>query len=343
MNQIAEKYFTQGDFSRREREVLAAVTKRTGFVVEREIARGTIYDQRKVGSLIYRGTWRGKSAVLKLQGLRPEVDETKMMRCFTVQNQSQCIRVPRPYAHQPWTKARGYGYLITERIEGRKIFEMPFATSRQMREFARFYDEYRRHAVAIPWFKPETYDALAFTVRRVDHWRKISESKGRLALADYAPYLMRYYPIAIAYLPFTSMPFCHGHLSANDIYRMPDGTYVVLSNLYWSYRPRWYDLAFNIWACLQHIRDPKLPFSAVRRYVERWLRVYRTIPVTQEDRHFERNILVLLLERMIGAILVDLGANDVYAQAQNRKYFRHLLGLHQQLFDYFVRRLERFS
>src|SRR3989338_9159052 len=70
-NKITEKYFTQDDFSQREADVLAQVTAETGFVVEKEIFRGMIYDKSKVGSLIYKGTLDGKPAVLKLQGLKP--------------------------------------------------------------------------------------------------------------------------------------------------------------------------------------------------------------------------------------------------------------------------------
>lgn len=340
-NKIVEKYFVQEDFSRREQEVIRTVAAETGFVVEREIFRGTIYDRRKVGSLIYRGTWRGKPAVLKLQGLQPEVDEGGILRSFTAQNRSRLVRGPELYAYSPWRADRGYGYLITEFVDAPRIFEMPFAMPRQMREFARFYQEYRTKAIAKPWLKPETRDVLAFTIRRVDHWRKISESKGRLALAEYAPYLLRYYPLVVRHLPSIPMVFCHGHLSADDIYQRPDGSFVLFSNLFWSYRPQWYDLAFNIWACLQRIRDPRYSLAQARRYVERWLAVYRQIPVVKQDSDFDRKIAALLLDRMIGAILVDLGASDFYAEKRNRKYFRHLLGLHQELFNFFAANLER--
>lgn len=233
-NKITEKYFTQKDFSKREKEVLAAVTKKTGFVVEREIFRGCIYDANKVGSLIYRGTWQGKLAALKLQGLKPEVDEGDIIKCFKTQSQSKLVRVPELYIHSAWEAERGYGYLITEYVEAPKIFEMPFANLEQMRDFARFYQEYRVSVLTRPWIKPETLDSLAFTVQRVDHWRKIYESKKRLKIEDYAPYLIRYYPFAVKHLPGIPMVFCHGHLTANDIYKLTDDSFVVLSNLFWS-------------------------------------------------------------------------------------------------------------
>lgn len=337
---ITEKYFTQGDFSKREKEVLAQVTEEMGFQVEKEIFRGTIYDRTKVGSIIFQGTWRGKRAVLKLQGLKPEIDEGEIIKHFTDQNQSKLVRVPKLYIHSPWDAKRGYGYLITEYIDAPKIFEMPFATQEKMQDFARFHQEYRTSALTRSWIEPETMDTLAFTVRRVENWRKISQSKKRLKWEEYGPYLIRYYELIGKSLRTIPMVFCHGHLTANDIYKLPDGSFVVLSNLFWSYRPQWYDLAFNIWACLQHIRNTNYTFENLLEYIERWLATYRQIPVVKKDKDFERKIVVALLERTIGAILVDIGVNDFYDAEENKKYFKHLLNLHQKLFDYLAEKLE---
>ena len=319
------------------------VTAETNFQAEREIFRGFIYDRKKVGSLIYKGVWQGKPAVLKLQGLRPEIDESEIIKHFTAQNHSKIIRVPTLYAHKPWTANCGYGYLITEFIDAPKIFEMPFAAERQMHDFANFYQEYRTSALTQSWIEPDTNDTLQLTFRRVDSWRKISEYKKRLRLDDYASYLIKYYPIALKHLPTIPLVFCHGHLTADDIYRLPDGSYVVLSNLFWSYRPEWYDLAFNIWACLMHIRDTNYTFKKMLDYVDKWLTAYRRIPIVKKDKDFEHKITVALLERTIGAILVDLGTDDFYGKKENVKYYKHLLNLHQRLFNCLTDRLENFK
>jgi len=339
-NKITEKYFTQNDFSRMKDKVLAEVTAETGFIAREEIFRGVIYERQKVGSLIYKGTWQRKPAALKLQGLKPEVDEGEIVKHFTGQNNSRLIRVPKIYVHFPWQAKRGYGYLITEYVDAPKIFKMPFATAEQMLDFARFYQEYRTSALTRPWLEPETLNSLAFTLERVNHWRKISESKKRLSPEEYRPYLTRFYPQAEKHLPTIPMVFCHGHLTADDIYKLADGSYVVLSNLFWSYRPEWYDLGFNIWACWQGIRDTSYTFEEMLGYIEEWLKVYRQIPVVKKDNDFERKITMLLLERTMGTILVDLGANDFFDKKKNAKYLRHLLSLNQKLFNYLVDKLE---
>ncbi len=70
MNQIVEKYFTQEDFSQRETEVLSQVSALTNFTPTKLLFKGMIYDPDKVGSIIYKVTYLGKTAVLKLQGLQ---------------------------------------------------------------------------------------------------------------------------------------------------------------------------------------------------------------------------------------------------------------------------------
>ena len=89
-----------------------------------------------------------------------------------------------------------------------------------------------------------------------------------------------------------------------------------------------------------HIRDVSYTFEQLLKYVEEWLAAYRDIPVAKQDKDFERKMSILLLERTMGAILVDLGANDFYEQEENKSYFRHLLDLHQQLFNHLAEKIE---
>lgn len=341
-NKITEKYFSQGDFSARADEVLARVKEETGFKVSEEIFRGMIYDWTKVGSLIYRGSLEGRPAALKLQGLKPEVEEIEMIKKFNAQNKSALIRLPEVYLDSPWRSERGYGYIITEYVAASKIFEMPFASPAAMAEFARFYEEYRTRALTKPWLDPEEPDSLSLVNRRLNNWVKISEAKGRLTAGDYQEQVKTFKVLAEKHLPTMPLVFSHGHLSANDIYRLPDGGFVLFSNLFWSWRPEFYDLAFNLWACQMWLRDVNYTFEKLLDYLGAWLKVYREIPMVKRDPDFDRKINMMLLERTMGAILVDLGAGEFYDAPANWKYFRHLLGLEQKLFDHLADKLKKF-
>ena len=340
-NIITGKYFSQGNFSQREKEVLAQMLKETGFRPEKEIFRGVIYEKNKVGSLIYRGEYKKKPAVLKLQGLKPEIDEVEMINGFIKQNKSLSIRVPKLYFYKKWNKDKGYGFLISEYIEAPKIFEMPFAAEEEMKEFGRFYQEYRTLALTNPWLEPTAKNSLEFTLKRVENWRKISEHKKKLKKEDYIPFLEKFDYLAKEHFPSIPLIFCHRHITANDIYKMPDGSFVLFSNLFWGYCPQWYELTFNVWACMQHIRDTNYSFRKWINYVEKWRQFYHQIPIVKKDKDFDRKLNINLLERTMGAILVDIGVNDFYDKPENKKYFKHLLKLHQQFFEYLVEKLSQ--
>jgi hypothetical protein len=96
-NKITEKYFGHANFTDNEQELLNAVKTKTNFQLEKKIFRGKIYDNDKVGSLIYKGIWQNKPAVLKIQGLQPDVDEIDIINRFNNQNESAKIRLPKLY------------------------------------------------------------------------------------------------------------------------------------------------------------------------------------------------------------------------------------------------------
>lgn len=338
-NWITEKYFSQEDFSQRADDILPQVTKETGFIIQQELFRGTIYDEKKVGSMVYAGKWQGKQAVLKLQGLKPDIDEFEMITNFMEQNKSMRIRVPKTYIFQRWEKTLAYGFSISEYVGDKKIYTRPFATKKDMDRFADFFQEYRKKAISQPWFESDVPDSLTLTKKRVEHWKNISEDKKRLDKDEYVPYYNKYISIINEQLPSVPLIFCHGHMTPQDVLIAPDGYYVLLSNLFWSYRPQWYELAFNVWSCLVNIRDTLYTFNQAKEYINEWLKSYRAIPAVQEDNDFERKINVAFLERMIGAILVDIGARSIFDDPKNKQYYNHLLKLHQGLFEHFVKLL----
>ncbi|PJA47247.1 hypothetical protein CO172_02465 [Candidatus Uhrbacteria bacterium CG_4_9_14_3_um_filter_36_7] len=334
-------YFSQGDFSQRQEEVLQEVVAKTGFELKEKIFVGTIYDKNKIGSIIFSGVYKNKSAVLKLQGLKPDLDEPLVIEKFYAQNKSNSIRLPEIYFFEPWQEDKGYGFFIAEQIETSRIFEMPFANQEQMHTYITFYQDYRTKAITQPWSKNEIPDPLRFTFERIDNWRKISESKKRLKTEDYVPYLLNYYPLVSPHLSKFNMVFSHGHLTANDIYKDPKNPngFILFSNLWWSYRLEWYELAFNLWACVNNIKDTSKTFEQIRDYLEDWIKIYKTIPVVQTDSDFDEKISVLLLERFLGAILVDIGVHDQFEDPKNKELFEYLLDLNQKLFEYFAGKL----
>lgn len=339
-NHITGQYFSQRDFSLRAADILDRVCHDTGFKAEQEIFRGYIYDRDKVGSLIYRGAWRGKSVVLKLQGLKPELDEGTILKSFAAQNRSQLVRLPALYVHVPWSDELGYMYLISEYVAAPRIFVPPTATAEQMTEFCRFYQEYRTNCVCEPWIQVPKNSALEFTLARMRHWLKICTHKNRIDREILTPRCSRFATLAERCLRDENLVFGHGHLMADNILKQPDGRYVLLSNLDWGWRLPWYDLAFNLWSCNLRLRDTDLDFPGFLKLQDAWRDVYRSIPAIQADPDFDRRFDFVMLERTLGAILADLGASDFFGRPENADHLRHLLDLHLHYFDYLADALE---
>jgi hypothetical protein len=138
-NRITEKYFERNDFLDLKEKALKEIIAKTNFTPEKEIFRGQIYNKDKVGSLIYKGAWKNQPAVLKIQGLKPEVDEINIINKFNRQNKSAIIRSPKLYGGLKWNKKDGYGYLILEYVDASKIYQPPFASQEQIKDFCALY------------------------------------------------------------------------------------------------------------------------------------------------------------------------------------------------------------
>ncbi|HVZ66846.1 MAG TPA: hypothetical protein VG917_01160 [Patescibacteria group bacterium] len=339
MTKIVEKYFEKNDFKNRVEDILKIVCDKTHFEPEKVIFRGMIYDEDKLGSVIYKGIYKNKDAVLKLQGLRPETDEIDIIASFKHDVKSNKIRLPKLFEASHWNEKDNYGYLITEYITAPHIFEMPFATDTQMARFSEFYQEYRTSIVQ-PFIQKSEDEKVAadFVLRRISMWDKIAAAKGllpkRLSNKKVNQIIERFKKIQSAELKNVKMVFSHGHLTANDIY--DNGSeFILLSNLYWSYRPELYDLVFGLHWCLENIQDNNYTFEEYLAYIDKWLTHFYEIPFVKNDHDAKRKINLMLLERTMGGILLDTGS-----QAEDNKFANHLLKLQTEFFDLLGTKIE---
>jgi len=323
-NKITEKYFTQKDFSKNLTPILKHITYKTGFCIGQEIWRGLIYDNDKVGSIIFSGKYKSKPAILKIQGLKPELDEIDIYRSFSLYNKSTKIRLPSLYASHRWNKRDGFGYLIQEPLTGKPIFKMPLATQGQINSFASFYNEYRTKTVVRPFWKTKIEPQKFFT-SRLNNWIKICQHKKLWDTKEMASRVEQFKKLISATKPIPFV-FSHGHLTANDIYQQ-NNQFMLLSNLFWSWRPKYYDLAFNIWACLLKL-PPNTPFKKALRLINDWEDAYKTIPWVKKQNDFDKLFSLMLFERLIGSIVVDLGIT----RRQSTRSMK-LWKLHLKLFD----------
>ena len=337
-NNLSDKYFIYQNLIKKKKEIINKIKTETGFVAKKEIFRGELYDKDKVGSLIYKGKFQEKPAVLKIQLLRPEIDEIDIINTFNRQNKSKKIRLPYLFKGSRWNKKDGYGYLLMEFVEGKMIYNPPFASETEIKDFCSFYQEYKTKCLNKPLFAKSIIEqsSLVFTTQRIFNWLKIAEAKNNLTEIE-IKYTEKFLHLAGEHLPQIEMQFMHGHLTYADIFKTSGEEYVLMSNLFWSYRPEYYDATFNLWAGIKSIRDLKITERQIIKYINSWISEYKKLPAIKRDADFEKKFNLLMAERCLGALLVDI-QNQNYAK--NKKVLTaHLIKIFKNLFDHFTEKL----
>ncbi|MDD4332847.1 MAG: hypothetical protein PHT51_01935 [Patescibacteria group bacterium] len=332
-NKITKKYFKYSSDNKNLEKNINQVLLETNFKIEKEIFRGVIYDQNKVGSIIYKGKWKNKTAILKIQFLKIEIDEVEIIKKFNGLKKFRNIRAPRLFDYKKWNAKSGYGYLITEYIDAPQIYNAPLATDKQIKTFVNFYKNYKEKISDKPFLRiaPDK-NIYNLTERRVNHWLKIAQAKKTLDNQDKI-YSDKFLALAKKYSPKIKMQFMHGHLMSRDIYQINNEKFVLMSNLFWSYRPEYYDAAFNLWAGIKSIRDLKIKSQQVIEYTQKWCNEYKKLDFIKKDYDFEKKFNIMILERCIGALLVDIDNQDYENKPALHK--KHLKTIFRKLFDYY--------
>jgi len=338
-NKITEQYFEYTNSTNQARKILKEIITKINFKPEKEIFRGQIYDKDKVGSLIYKGIWQNKPAVLKIQILQPTIDEIDIIKRFNKQNKSTKIRLPKLYDGSKWNKQDGYGYLILEQIDAPQIYQPPFANPEQIKDFCTLYQEYKIKCLRKPWIEkePNEQSSLVFTTQSISHWTKIAQTKGNLTKANIKN-VEQMFALTNKHLPSIKMEFMHAHLTYDDIFKLSDSEYVLMSNLYWSYRPEFHDTTFHLWASIKSLRNQNVTVEQIIKYLQNWFEEYNKLPIINQDSDFKRKFNIMMATRCIGALLVDI-PNQHY-EHNNHNSIIYLTKVFRDLFEYFVNQLE---
>jgi len=330
-NRIIEQYSQKFNLDNNSDKFLAEIVEETSFKPQKEIWRGIILgDKKKTGSIIFDGIYKNKPAILKIQHLRPEIDEPKIIAKFYQNSKSKKIFVPKILIHKDWNQKKQYGYFIAEKISYPKIYPSGVVTEKQMKEFCDLFQEYKTKIKTKPgWFKKENYekDAIKFNLSRVNNWVKIAKNSGKLKSEFYQPKVALYKKIIKDNCQNQPMDFVHGHLSPHDILKASFKKYYLVSNMLWSWRPKWYELAFNIWVNINSM-GPDVNQQEVKDQIKKWLKFYQKIPITKKDANFKKWIEINLLERALGSMLVDFGSINYPVEKQKQaKYGFYLWNL----------------
>jgi len=337
-NEIVEKFFSYQSDDNAQKMAVAEILKQTRFQPEEEIFQGKLWEKNKVGSLIYQGQWENRPAVLKVQFLPLAVDEIEIREKFDQQNKSQKIRLPKLYAGQRYDKEKGYGFLILEKVEAQKIYSAPFANPEQRKNFCEFYQEYKENCLNEPFWEPQPNEksSLVFVAQRISFWAKLAQEQGFL-IEEEIKDIEKFFSILSRFASSLKMEFMHGHLSNGDILQPAPDEYVLLSNIFWSYRPEFYDAVFHLWAGIKSLDCGEATSEQVISYIKKWEEEYKKLPCVQEVKEFSAKFRLMMAERCLGARLVDIPQEN----KGNPRRAAYLKKIFQDLFLFLMANLEK--
>jgi hypothetical protein len=113
---VLVSYFRGSDLEAREQPILQEVEAELGFTPTKLLGKSTWWGSKDIGAFQYLGEYEGQAAVLKVQGVKPDVSEADMLRAFAENNQSRLVRPPRLYKSISWSDENRYEALVVEYI-----------------------------------------------------------------------------------------------------------------------------------------------------------------------------------------------------------------------------------
>jgi len=300
---------------------------------------GVYYDSAKVGSFIIRAkNIEGAQAVIKLQLYPLAFDEGYIIRHIETQNKSKQIRFPKIYNDEAWSKNRGYGFLIFEDLSGMpNLWKVGYpVTLREMKNHKKFLNEFLHHVLPVkPWLPYPTSSPVDYYKEAFKHFNEIAtkSSHYHISQKEIAGYRDKYFEI-LEKMTFGKSHFSHAHLSGFDVkYDKKNEQYIVMANLYWSFRPTYYEIIFPVWVNLMHIRNENLEFKDFLTIVNKWGDVWKN-DLYDHDPTATKEYWFHFLTRAVLTIMLDLGSSEW--KRGEKKSKKALLNNWKEFFDWLI-------
>lgn len=305
-NLISEGVFEGSDLKDRINQVVNDVALRTGFKPQKLLGKSSWWGSTEIGAFHYLGSFQGKNAVLKVQGVKPKTSEIYMINSFAKQNRSSIIRPPYLFATLPWDDKRRYEALIMENVGNQRVVNVP-TNNKEVERFFELFKEYRQNCRNRPWIKkPEITLALA-TRRNFDKWRKASYKiypDHPLRKPEDEKLIDKALSVLERGYKDVDWDFQHAHLSDGDFYIVGNQV-VVLSNLYWSWRAPFYDAIFGYHWFMYHLASAEgISPQEIEEQRSLWLNSIKNLPETQGKEN-QRLLKLALLERAAAGLNLD--------------------------------------
>jgi hypothetical protein len=340
MAHVTEKYDEHILTIENAKKLIDKIVKESDFTIIKKLFMGKLYDNDKIGTLIYEGIWKKKKTVLKAQFINPETEEAKIIKDFNNQNKSELVRVAEIYKHEPYSDKNGYGYMIMEHIDAPPIFE-GLASKEDIKLFIKFYKDYQNNCINEPFVERQWHEKNAFlnTFLRIANWSKIALQKKDLKLKQIGQ-SSRFLIKMLLSNKDNTMSFMHSHLTSDDIKKVSENELILMSQMFWEHRPKYYDTTFHLWMTIKSMRDLHFTSKQAIDYSELWKENYKKIPQIKNDPNFDQLFALNMTERSIGALLIDI-ENQEYSNSETAEQEKkHLKKIFEDIFNFYIKEMD---
>lgn len=146
------------DLKQRIPQIVIEVSQKCDFIPNKILSTSSWWSESTgVGAFHFSGKFEGKSAILKVQGVKPATSEVYMINSFVKQNKSKIIRPPYVYASFPWDEEKKYEAFILEDVGKKLVAKVP-TTKKEVDDFFNLYNEYRLNCINTPWVEKPNLD-----------------------------------------------------------------------------------------------------------------------------------------------------------------------------------------
>lgn len=190
-----------------------------------------------------------------------------MIQSFSKANKSKILRPPLLYSFLPWDEEKRYEALVLEFVDGKRVVNSP-TNKDELEEFFNLRTEYKKNCVANPWVDRPDFDLSEEVRINFTKWREASFKlypTHTLRKPEDGKLIKEAIGLLVKNYEGIEPEFQHGHFSASDLLKVSENEIVILSNLYWSWKPPFYDAIFGYHWFIYHLT--KLP-NATAELVE---------------------------------------------------------------------------
>ena len=315
-NSITKNAIVAGDGKNIVKNALLYLKKKTTWVPAENstLFKGVYYDSEKLGSYITKAINKNKQkGIIKIQ-LRPlDFDEGYIMRQIDKHSKSKRIRMPKIISDKAWNEEDGFGYIIFEDLSHLPDVWRKSPTLKKDRKLhAVFLNEFINKFIPIePWFQRPEKKLKEIAKKQFFHFSKIARHSNHKHIEwNEIEKMQKAYFEILDRKKLSKLHFTHGHLSGKDIkYDKNKDQFILMANLYWSYRQVYQEISFPVWVDIMHIRDSDYSLDKALKRIESWNsfwqnNIYDHNPIDTEY------YWINLLERSMLTTMLDIGSSE---------------------------------